>query len=170
MCCMMIVYMYKSLQINLLFCSVITRQYDSPVSRYNERYEQNEFSIMFDELNLPIINIEIFQAIKELKTNKSGGPDLYLNDFFIHGKHVLAPYLLNLFNRIFDKGYFPEVWSEGYIIPLHKKGSNNDENNYRGITFLSTLGKLFARILNNSLTKWAENYAVYIEAQAGFRS
>ena len=81
MCCMMIVYMYKSLQINLLFCSVITRQYDSPVSRYNERYEQNEFSIMFDELNLPIINIEIFQAIKELKTNKSGGPDLYLNEY-----------------------------------------------------------------------------------------
>ena len=33
---------------------------------------------MFDELNLPIINIEIFQAIKELKTNKSGGQNLYL--------------------------------------------------------------------------------------------
>ena len=63
---------------------------------------------MFDELNLPIINIEIFQAIKELITNKSDGPDLYLNEFFIHGKHVLAPYLLNLFNGIFDIGYFPD--------------------------------------------------------------
>lgn len=143
---------------------------DEDIVYFNERYEQNEFSIMFDELNLPIINIEIFQAIKELKTNKSGGPDLYLNEFFIHGKHVLAPYLLNLFNRIFDIGYFPEVWSEGYVIPLHKKGSINDENNYRGITLLSTLGKLFTRILNNRLTKWAEKYAVYIEAQAGFRS
>ena len=47
-------------------------------------------------------------------------------------------YLLNLFNIIFDIGYFPEVWSEGYVIPLHKKGSINDENNYRGITLLST--------------------------------
>ena len=124
---------------------------------------------MFDELNLPIINIEIFQAIKELKTNKSGGPNLYLY-FFIYGKHVLAPYLLNLFNRIFDIAYFPEVWSEGYVIPVHKKGSINDENIYRGITLLSILGKLFTRILNNRLTKQAEHYAVYIEAQAGFRS
>ena len=41
---------------------------------------------------------------------------------------------------------------------------------YRGITHLSTLGKLFTRILNNRLTTWAENYAVYTEAQAGFRS
>ena len=40
---------------------------------------------------------------------------------------------------------------------------------FRGITLLSTLGKLFTRILNNRLNKWAEMYNVYIEAQAGFR-
>ena len=39
----------------------------------------------------------------------------------------------------------------------------------RGITLLSTLGKLFSRILNNRLTALAETYSVYIEAQAGFR-
>ena len=42
--------------------------------------------------------------------------------------------------------------------------------NYRGVTLLSTLGKLFTKILNSRLTEWAENYGVYIEAQAGFRS
>ena len=35
---------------------------------------------------------------------------------------------------------------------------------------LSTLGKLFSRILNNRLTLWAEEYFVYIEAHAGFRA
>ena len=65
--------------------------------------------------------------------------------------------------------YFPEEWEEGYIIPLHKKGSANDVENYRGITLLSILGKLFTRVLNNRLSEWAENYYVLIEAQAGFR-
>ena len=32
------------------------------------------------------------------------------------------------------------------------------------------MGKLFTRVLNTRLTGWAENYQVYIEAQAGFRS
>ena len=42
-------------------------------------------------------------------------------------------------------------------------------SNYRGITLLCRLGKLFTRILNNRLNKWAEMYNVHIEAQAGFR-
>ena len=143
---------------------------DEDVLHFMHRYEQNEFNVMFDELNLPIDDASLLKAISELKTNKSGGPDMYINEFFIHGKHVLSPYLLTLFNQIFDIGYFPESWSEGFIVPLHKKGSINEENNYRGITLLSTLGKLFTRILNNRLTEWAEKYSVYIEAQAGFRS
>ena len=31
-------------------------------------------------------------------------------------------------------------------MPLHKKGNINDVNNYRGITLLSVLGKLFSRL------------------------
>lgn len=79
------------------------------------------------------------------------------------------PYLYKLFNSVFDKGYFPEKWTDGFIVPLHKKGSKAEVENYRGITLLSTFGKLFTRILNNRLNEWADTYHVYIEAQAGFR-
>ena len=67
-------------------------------------------------------------------------------------------------------GHFPESWSEGYIMPLHKSGSIHCPENYRGITLLSVLGKLFTRVLNNRLGSWAHNYNVYFEAQVGFRS
>ena len=50
-------------------------------------------------------------------------------------------------------GNFPEKWSEGFIIPIFKKGDVNEVLNYRGITLLSTVGKLFTRILNNRLNK-----------------
>lgn len=76
----------------------------------------------------------------------------------------------NLFNKIFETGVFPEEWAEGFIIPLHKKGNLNNVENYRGITLLSALGKLFSRVINNRLSEWSEKYFVLIEAQAGFRA
>ena len=82
----------------------------------------------------------------------------------------MLPILCNIFNKCFENGVFPEEWAEGYIIPLHKKGSKSDVENYRGITLLSCLGKLFTRILNNRLTDWSEKYFVLVEAQEGFRS
>ena len=143
---------------------------DEDILYFVERYEKNEFDIMFAELNLPFEQCEIIKAIKQLNTNKSAGPDMLLNEFFIHGKDTLSIYLLSLFNKIFELRYFPKTWTEGFVVPLHKKGSINDVNNFRGITLLSTLGKLFTRVINNRLTDWAEKYNVYIEAQAGFRS
>ena len=76
---------------------------------------------MFDELNTVITEEEIRKAIFQLKNGRSSGPDKLLNEFFIYGVNELLPYLYNLFNRILDLSYFPEAWSEGYIVP-HKKG------------------------------------------------
>ena len=48
---------------------------DEDVLYFKERYEKDEFNIMFDELNLDFSSDEIIQSINQLKTNKSGGPD-----------------------------------------------------------------------------------------------
>ena len=53
-----------------------------------------------------------------------------------------------------------------YMVPLHQKGCLNDVNDYRGITLLSCVGKLFTSILNNRLYDWGETYNVFMEAQA----
>ena len=100
---------------------------------------------------------------------KSGGDDLLINELFVHGKDILVPYLTNLFNYSFESGIFPSAWTEGLLVPLHKKGNYNNAENFRGITLLSVLGKLYTRVLNNRLHKWAESYRIYIEAQIGFR-
>ena len=70
---------------------------------------------------------------------------------------------------MFESGQFPETWSDGLVKPLHKKGNHMDTNNYRGITLLSMLGKLFTRVINIRLDNWANDYHIYIEAQFGFR-
>ena len=56
-------------------------------------------------------------------------------------------YLVNLFNRILDTGKYPALWSFGLIVPIHKKDDRSKVANYRGITLLSALGKLFTSII-----------------------
>ena len=81
---------------------------------------------MFDELNCAKTVEEICRAINQLKSGRSGGPDKFLNEFFIHGSSAVLPYLYSLFNKILNLGYFPESWGEGYIVPLHKKSKLDD--------------------------------------------
>jgi hypothetical protein len=143
---------------------------DDDVKEYVNNFERGEIQVMFDELESDLTDAEVMKAIGQLKLNKAAGPDLLINEFFQCGKEYLCPYLTKLFNAVYCAGYFPRAWSEGVIVPVHKKGSIHKAENYRGITLLSVLGKLFTRTLNNRLTNWAEEYQVYIEAQGGFRS
>ena len=66
-----------------------------------------------------------------------------------------------------ENGHFPKCWSEGFIIPIPflKNGDPNPPENYRGIIFLSTFGKIFTRKLINH-----NDDHVCIEAQLGFRT
>ena len=64
----------------------------------------------------------------------------------------------------------PEDWVKGLIIPVYKnKGSKSSTDNYRGITLLSCLGKLFTSILNHRLTEFCEKKQILNETQTGFR-
>ena len=75
----------------------------------------------------------------------------------------------DLFNNILDSGFFPETWAKAVIMPVFKKGSINDVKNYRGISLLSCLSKLFTSVLNQRLLLWSEQNDVLTDAQFGFR-
>ena len=62
-----------------------------------------------------------------------------------------------MFNKVLNTGEIPNKWITGIIIPIYKgKGSELDPSNYRGITLLSCMGKLFTHILNERLTRFVE--------------
>ena len=96
---------------------------------------------------------EILTCIRNLNRNKSCSEDDILNELFLDCKDVMIPLLFRLFNSIFKSGYFPESWCRGCVVPIHKKGDVDNVNNYRGITLLSCMGKLFTSILNKKITR-----------------
>ena len=145
-------------------------QPDEDILYFNNNILQNELKTMFSELDLPFSEDDVLKGISNLNLGKSAGPDRILNEFLIYGKHKFSTTLVKLFNKLLVLEYFPEKWTEGYIVPIHKKGSLTEVGNFRGITLLSVIGKLFTNILNTRLSNWAEYYQIYIEAQAGFRA
>jgi hypothetical protein len=70
----------------------------------------------------------------------------------------MMPVYVRLFNEVLDSGNVPELWLYGIIVSsIHKnKGDPFNPRNYRGLTILSCLGKLFTLIINKRLTKYCE--------------
>lgn len=78
--------------------------------------------------------------------------------------------MFNSFHIVFDSGKIPEAWLVGNIIPFYKnKGDTKNPENYRPITILSCMGKLFTSVLNSRLSTFLENYLLLNENQSGFR-
>ena len=63
---------------------------------------------------------------------------------------------------------FSVIWQEE-IVNIVKKGDREDPANYRGITLLSVLGKVFCKILNNRLVQCLDKEGALHEGEAGFR-
>ena len=112
---------------------------------------------------------EILKVISSLKRNKSSGCDEIVADFFIDSKDFITPYLVKIFNKIYQDGVYPSAWTKGIIVPIHKKGDKLDAQNYRGITLINSMAKIFSLCLRNRLNKWCEMEKVLNESQFGFR-
>ena len=121
-------------------------------------------------MNSIITEEEINKAMKKLNNNKACGDDEIYNEYIKNSQSKMIDIYVKLFNIILDTGTIPESWLSGNIIPIYKnKGSKDDPKNYRPITIISCLGKLFTSILNDRLSKFSDEVNLICENQAGFR-
>ena len=143
--------------------------YNEDAEYFCTHHDFNNLSTCNTEFDQPITVSEIHSAVKSLKRNKAPGNDQLLNEYFVECIDILASHLCDLFNGILNSGYYPESWMEGLIIPLHKKGHKDDVNNYRGITLVSCLSKLFTTVLNKRIENFCSDNNSISDAQFGFR-
>ena len=112
----------------------------------------------------------MLKAVRNIKNNKSPGEDMVINEYIYSSINQMIDIYVYLFNLVFDTGILPEAWLIGNIIPIFKnKGSKMEPQNYRPITLLSCLGKIFTSILNSRLCEYLDNFSILLENQAGFR-
>ena len=82
--------------------------------------------------------------------------------------HLVIP-ISSLINRSIQLGIFPNKLKYAYVLPLFKSGSRDDPNNYRPISILPTISKIFERHIANQLHSYFEKTDILHTYQSGFR-
>lgn len=80
-----------------------------------------------------------------------------------NGECLIIPAVHKLFNAVLQLEIYPKEWKMGYITPIFKSGDRFDSSNYRGITIMSCVGKLFNSILNNRLDTYLNENKIISE-------
>lgn len=113
-----------------------------------------------------ILRSEIEAAIRKLKNNKAPGPDRITAEVLKGLGPNGITCLHNLCNKIWQTGDWPSDWVHSSILPLHKKGSVRNCNNYRTIALISHASKILLYIINARLRSYLDWQIP--QEQAGF--
>lgn len=110
---------------------------------------------------------EINEIIKRLQNKKSPGHDLITNAIL---KKILKKAITYLFNSLMRIGHFPTEWKKATIIMIKKPGKDNKSpNSYRPISLLSSVSKIFEKIIYTRLTKHLDATEAIPHHQFGFK-
>ncbi len=120
-----------------------------------------------DVLDVAFKAEEVAEAIGATKAGKAAGFDGVQVEVIKAGGDAMIASLTQLFNKAWASEELPDDWGRGLIVPIHKKGARDLCDNYRPITLLSVVGKMFGKVMNNRLQKVVD--PLILDEQGGFR-
>ena len=129
-----------------------------------EHQETSPFSI-------PLVTTDYVEGqLRLLDTGKSTGTDGISARFLKLSASIIAPVLAKIYNYSIKTCIFPQVFKTAKVVPIYKKGSKNDKNNYRPISILPIISLIFERHVSLHLKQYFENNKLFYLRQSGFRT
>lgn len=116
--------------------------------------------------NLSFSEANIHSALLQLDNTKGPGPDGLPAIFLIRTAASITKPLHIIYNKCMCEGTFPSCWKLAHITPIHKGGSKQNVEQYRPISMLSILSKVFERLVHNSI--YPTLHGSILRAQHGF--
>ena len=118
--------------------------------------------------NISINSNEVFWILKSLDISKANGPDGISARLLREAAPAISESLAKLFNISLATCKFPSEWKKANVVPIFKKGSPSDCNNYRPISLLSSVGKVFEKAIFKHVFNFFRDNMVLSESQSGF--
>ena len=155
---------------NSYFCSVgkdlASKIEDAPNPMLTGEYNLNPDNRRFNFR--PIVVQDIRDAMGKIKTSKSLGSD-NISSYFLK---LATPYIENslvfMFNTSLETSQFPDSWKNARITPIFKDGDRAEKSNYRPISVLPVISRLFEKLVFNQLHQYLVRYNLIHPGQSGF--
>ena len=125
----------------------------------------NEKSLFF-----PADGTEISRIIKNPKNHKSPGLDGLTAEILKVSHDVIIEKLTHLVNESLKSGTFPQVLKAARVVPIYKSDKKSIRENYRPISVLSVLSKIFERVVHERLYNFMDKNKLLYPRKFGFRS
>ena len=114
--------------------------------RVNSSFELKEVTIS-----------DVFKKLQEVNVARATGHDNIPNKILKIAAPVISLSLADLFNLSITTNTFPDDWKVAKVFPLFKSGERNDPNNFRPISVLPTIARVFERLV------YEQMYAYFTE-------
>ena len=131
------------------------------IKKYNWKLQQILFSSNYYQWCLYHLN--------RLSKTKATGLDIISARLIRECTDIISGRLCDLFNKSLISGIFPDDWKCARVTPLFKQGESFDLNNYRPISVISVVAKVFERTVYDQLYNFLNSEEIISKQQSGFR-
>jgi hypothetical protein len=143
------------------------KHYEELLTENRDEYKKVNYEIMQEDLEASgrITVKEVKETLRRMKNHKAPDPGGILIELLKYAPQITLEYMTELFNDCLFGEANPEECKLALISSLHKRGSRKECGNYRGISVLASMGKLYGRIIHQHI-EWEINES---EEQSGFQ-
>ena len=127
---------------------------------------RNRSDVEFSQVE--ILDSEVTDVLKILKTNKATGPDGISNKMLKSTCNTICIPLTKLFNLSLRGSSYPKLWKISHVMPLFKKGDKALTCNYRPVSLTSNVSKTFERIIFKHMHNHLVENNLFYKYQSGF--
>jgi hypothetical protein len=111
---------------------------------------------------------DVKDVLSTIDANKAYGPDGVSPKLIKEAGTSIVGVLTRLFNKSLELGKFPTIWKRANVIPIFKKAEKYIASNYRPVSLLSILAKVFEKIIFKYLFNYFRDHFMISIWQSGF--
>ena len=145
---------------------------DTGVLNTNRNIDFNQYMPLKTNCTLIFKEITVDNTrriIDSLKPKTSTGVDSVSNKLLKFVKNAISEPLTIIINQMLRVGIFPDLLKISKVVPVYKKDDNTNLSNYRPISLLPSMSKIFEKVILEQLFTYLEDNNLIHRHQYGFR-